>query len=197
MLTEKEEEKEEGDIEGNIRHFSHTLQSQRPHKLNTQPLEEKNQPSVFSMSINFAFNTTKSILCELGSSARIGPVMKRLGCQPRQTLLLVTDKGIMDAKLADNCIKGLVQDGFNVEVYSDVVADPPEVKIAEALELSKSKNTVGIIGLGGGSSMDVAKVVAFLSHHDCNQNLADIYGVEQCMGNRLPLVQVPTTAGAE
>jgi alcohol dehydrogenase class IV len=43
--------------------------------------------------------------------------------------------------------------------------------------------------------MDVAKLTAFLSHADCEQSLSDIYGVSMCKGARLPLVQVPTTAG--
>ena len=43
--------------------------------------------------------------------------------------------------------------------------------------------------------MDVAKLVAFLAHPDCSQELADIYGVEAAKGERLPLIQVPTTAG--
>ena len=148
-----------------------------------------------TMSVNFTFSTTKSILCELGSSARIGKLFKRMGCKQKQTLLVVTDQGIMNAKLAENCIHGLSQEGFNVKVYSNVVADPPEVKILEALEVSKQQNAVGVIGFGGGSSMDVAKIVAFLSHQDCQQELGEIYGIDQCVGHRLPLVQVPTTAG--
>lgn len=147
------------------------------------------------MSINFAFSTTKSILCELGSSSRIGKLFKQLGCKQKQTLLLVTDQGIVNAKLADKCIAGLSQAGFNVEVYSDVIPDPPEVKILEALEVSKRSNAVGVVGFGGGSSMDVAKIVAFLAHQDCQQELGEIYGIDQCVGSRLPLVQVPTTAG--
>jgi alcohol dehydrogenase class IV len=148
-----------------------------------------------TMSVNFTFSTTKSILCELGSSARIGKLFKQMGCKQKQTLLVVTDQGIMNAKLAEKCVHGLTQEGFNVEVYSNVVADPPEGKILEALEVSKQKNAVGVIGFGGGSSMDVAKIVAFLAHQDCQQGLEDIYGVDQCRGGRLPLVQVPTTAG--
>jgi alcohol dehydrogenase len=52
-----------------------------------------------------------------------------------------------------------------------------------------------IIGFGGGSSMDVAKLVALLAHPDCSQQLADLYGVGNAKGRRLPLIQVPTTAG--
>ena len=43
--------------------------------------------------------------------------------------------------------------------------------------------------------MDVAKLVAFLAHQECTQSIGDIYGVGMCRGNRLPLVQIPTTAG--
>ena len=51
----------------------------------------------------------------------------------------------------------------------------------------------GVVGFGGGSSMDVAKLVAFLS---CSgQNLAEIYGVGMAKGKRLPLMLVTTTAG--
>lgn len=52
-----------------------------------------------------------------------------------------------------------------------------------------------VVGFGGGSSMDVAKLVAFLAHPGCQQQLADIYGVGNAKGQRLPLIQVPTTAG--
>ena len=52
-----------------------------------------------------------------------------------------------------------------------------------------------MIGFGGGSSMDVAKLVALLAHPDATQSLADIYGVGLATGPRLPLFQVPTTAG--
>jgi alcohol dehydrogenase len=52
-----------------------------------------------------------------------------------------------------------------------------------------------VIGFGGGSSMDVAKLVALLAHPDASQQLSDIYGVGLATGPRLPLIQVPTTAG--
>mgnify|MGYP001219711580 FL=1 len=52
-----------------------------------------------------------------------------------------------------------------------------------------------VVGFGGGSSMDVAKLVAILSHPQCTQSLADMYGVGNTKEPRLPLLQVPTTAG--
>ena len=50
-----------------------------------------------------------------------------------------------------------------------------------------------VIGIGGGSSMDIAKVVAYWA--GSGQDLNDMWGVEQLTGERLPLIQIPTTAG--
>ena len=50
-----------------------------------------------------------------------------------------------------------------------------------------------VLGLGGGSSMDVAKLIAVLAPGQ--QALADMYGVDKVASARLPLVQIPTTAG--
>jgi alcohol dehydrogenase class IV len=144
---------------------------------------------------NFLFSTTRSLLYEVGSSQRIGELFQNLGCKRGQKLLFITDHGIHSRKLDLKCIQNLEKTGYEVLVYSDVTADPPEQNILEAVELSKSQNICGVVGFGGGSSMDVAKLVAFLSNKECQQSLSDIYGVGNCVGNRLPLIQVPTTAG--
>lgn len=52
-----------------------------------------------------------------------------------------------------------------------------------------------IIGFGGGSSMDVAKIIALLAHPKQQQKLSEIYGVNQAKSPRLPLILIPTTAG--
>jgi alcohol dehydrogenase class IV len=62
-----------------------------------------------------------------------------------------------------------------------------------AIKLPQEFKADGIIGFGGGSSMDVAKLVAFLSYS--NQTLSDIYGVGLAKGERLPLILITTTAG--
>jgi alcohol dehydrogenase class IV len=143
----------------------------------------------------FVFSTTKSILCEVGASRKIGELFTKIGCRSGDRILLVTDHGIRSRNLDQDCVQNLKSSGFEVIVYSDVIADPPEANILEAVEISKANNIRGVIGFGGGSSMDVAKLVAFLSSKDCQQPLSEIYGVGNCIGNRLPLIQVPTTAG--
>jgi len=78
-------------------------------------------------------------------------------------------------------------------IYSDVIADPPEHTVLAATQVARVAGCDGILGFGGGSSMDVAKLVAVLI--DSNQSLQDLYSVDQVVGGRLPLIQTPTTAG--
>ena len=52
--------------------------------------------------------------------------------------------------------------GYDVEVYSDVVADPPEKYVLGAVEVAKQKQVCAVVGFGGGSAMDVAKLVRFV-----------------------------------
>ena len=77
--------------------------------------------------------------------------------------------------------------------FDGVEADPSESVVLAAVEAAKAHKADIIVGFGGGSSMDVAKLVAVLAQG--TQKLADIYGIDQIEGRSLPLVQVPTTAG--
>jgi alcohol dehydrogenase class IV len=65
--------------------------------------------------------------------------------------------------------------------------------VEEAAAVARDRGCDGVIGLGGGSSLDTAKLAALLARS--GERLADVFGVERTRGPRLPLVQVPTTAG--
>jgi alcohol dehydrogenase len=80
-----------------------------------------------------------------------------------------------------------------VTLIDDVIADPPEHIVLEATERARQADAEVVLGLGGGSSMDVAKLIAVLL--PAAQSLKDMYGVKKVTGTRLPLVQMPTTAG--
>src|SRR3546814_13966895 len=81
--------------------------------------------------------------------------------------------------------------GWQVHVIDDVIADPPERIVLEAAELARKSGAEIIVGLGGGSSMDVAKLLAILLGSD--QPLTEMYGIGNVRGKRLPRVQLPTT----
>jgi len=140
----------------------------------------------------FSFATTAQILCESGSAARLGELCRE---RDAQRVLIVTDPGITKIGLLNDILPAMAKAQVSVEVFDQVEADPPEHVVLEAVEQARNMQAELIIGFGGGSSMDVAKLVALLAHPDCKQQMADIYGVGNARGQRLPLFQVPTTAG--
>lgn len=140
----------------------------------------------------FSFATTAQILCESGSAERLGEICRERGAQ---RVLIVTDPGITRLNMLDGVLPGFAKAGVVVEVFDQVLADPPESVILPAVELARMMAAQLVIGFGGGSSMDVAKLVALLAHPLATQGLADVFGVGNARGPRLPLIQVPTTAG--
>ena len=140
--------------------------------------------------MGFDFQTTPSMIVDPDSMGRIGDVFSRLGCR---RILLVTDKGIEAAGLLASCLSGLNVAGISHAIFTDVVADPPDRIIAAAVDVARTSGCDGVLGLGGGSSLDTAKLVALL--RSGKDRLEDIYGVGLAKGPRLPLVLAPTTAG--
>ncbi len=137
-----------------------------------------------------AFNTTKSILIECGAARRLAASVRGMGCQ---SVLIVTDPGVLKAGLLDSVLPELERDGLRVAVFSDVQADPPESVILAAVESAKASSADCVIGFGGGSSLDAAKLTALLARS--GESLAESYGINVAKGPRLPLILVPTTAG--
>jgi len=110
-----------------------------------------------------------------------------------KSILLITDRDLMALGLARDCIAGLEGAGYEVTLYPDVSPDPPDSQVVAAAAVAQACDADLVIGFGGGSVMDVAKVAAVLATGD--QPLEALYGVDQVRSRRLPLVQIPTTAG--
>lgn len=138
----------------------------------------------------FTFSTAKTVVFGAGSIAQIGDIARdQLGTH----VILVTDHGIVDAKLHEGALASLAAAGVAVTIFDGVTADPPEKVVLAAAEQARRERAEGVIGFGGGSSMDVAKLVALLARGE--EELTSIYGIGQAKGPRLPLMLVPTTAG--
>lgn len=138
----------------------------------------------------FTFNTTKSVICEPGAIKKLGAIVKD---QIGKRVLIVTDPGLIKAGLLASATDSLDQAGVEYQVFDGVVADPPLAVVEAALAEARAANIDGVIGFGGGSSMDIAKLIALLMGG--GEKLDDIYGVGMAKGQRLPLIQIPTTAG--
>ncbi len=139
---------------------------------------------------NFVFNTTPSIVLQTGGLAKIVDIA---GHVLGKRVVIVTDKGLRKLGLLDPATDALEQAGIAVSVFDDVQADPPESNVLALKDQIVAHEATGVLAIGGGSSMDVAKVAALLAKS--GEKLNDIYGVHIARGPRLPLVLVPTTAG--
>lgn len=138
----------------------------------------------------FTFNTSPSIQFGAGSLAKIGELVKgRVGAR----ILLITDPGMVATGIVERALGYLEAAGVTAVVFSKVEADPPEHVILSALEQAKAEDIEGVVGLGGGSSLDTSKLVALLAVG--GEQLKNIYGVGKAKGPRLPLILIPTTAG--
>jgi alcohol dehydrogenase class IV len=138
----------------------------------------------------FSFETAPKIVCEQGGADRLGEIATSLGISH---VFLVTDSGLVKAGLIDGAMASLIARGVRTTVFSEVLADPPELSVQAAVAGARAAGVDGVIGFGGGSSLDTAKLVALLARTP--QALPEIYGIGLARGPRLPLVQVPTTAG--
>ena len=144
------------------------------------------------MTAAFGFTTVPKIVFERGSSAKLGetaaPVLR-----DAKRILFVTDKGVMGAGLAEGALNGLKAAGFDVQIFDSVVPDPPEQNVLDAVQAGREFGAEAVIGFGGGSPMDTAKVMAVLLSGE--QELSTMYGVQQIHAGRPPLILLPTTAG--
>lgn len=139
--------------------------------------------------MNFTFRTVPSIIFETGSSARLGALVKSRMKRP----VIVTDRGIVNAGLIDEALKSLKAEGLDYYLFDGIEADPPARVVRNSVDIARAHKADGVIGFGGGSSMDTAKIIAVLLHS--SQKLEDIYGTGNIKGGRAPLVLLPTTSG--
>ena len=139
---------------------------------------------------NFTFNTTSGIRFGSGMSVSSSQeISKILG----SNILFITDKDLMSLKLTEPTLNQLKKFSPKVEIFEDVEADPSLKTLLKSIEIGKKMNATGVIGFGGGSSMDVAKLTSLIL--GSNENIEEAWGVSNAKGPRLPLVLVPTTAG--
>ncbi|MEO0362408.1 MAG: iron-containing alcohol dehydrogenase, partial [Pseudomonadota bacterium] len=84
----------------------------------------------------FQFQTTKSILSEVGATAKIGALAKDLGATK---VAFISDRGVMRAGLADEALASLEAAGIGVWIFDEVVADPPEAMILKAVATARAE----------------------------------------------------------
>ena len=137
----------------------------------------------------FNFHSTASLI--FGNETAVNStdqIVNLLG----KNIFVITDEGLTELGLYDKTIKKL-QSYSNINIFNKVESDPSKSTLLKAFEEAKDFKSTGVLGFGGGSSMDVAKLISLLL--GSNQNIDTIWGVNNAIGPRIPLVLIPTTAG--
>ena len=140
----------------------------------------------------FQFQTAARIISGLGSIQELKQIILE---NHYRKLLIITDAGMVQHQLHLPIIEILERLNITYSIYSNIQADPPEHIVLDAAEFAKKEKVDAILSFGGGSSMDVAKIIALLAHPEQRQTIAEMYGVNNAKGPKLPLILVPTTAG--
>ena len=137
----------------------------------------------------FNFHSTASLI--FGNETAVNSsdqILNLLG----KNIFVITDEGLTELGLYDKTIKKL-QSYSNINIFNKVESDPSKSTLLKAFDEAADFKSTGVLGFGGGSSMDVAKLVSLLL--GSNQNIDTIWGVNNAKGPRIPLVLIPTTAG--
>ena len=140
----------------------------------------------------FQFQTVSNIISGIGSIQELRQILAE---RQFKQVLLVTDPSMVANQLHTPILEILENTKTPYVIYADVQADPPEHIVLTAVEFAKEHQVDAVIGFGGGSSLDVAKVIAILADPKQTQNIQEIYGVNNAKTQRLPLIVIPTTAG--
>jgi alcohol dehydrogenase class IV len=123
------------------------------------------------------------------------------GCAPQcaadllaqdvERIFIVTSPPIVG--LAEPLVEALQAGGALVTLYPEIATEPTIETFEQALHAARRAEPQAVIGLGGGSAMDVAKLVAAL--YDGQQKVRDVFGIGNVAGRALRLACLPTTAG--
>ena len=135
----------------------------------------------------FTFNPAPKLISGEGSAGQLADVL------PDGPCLFVTDRDVVGFGLTDACRSALEQGGRKIIQFDSVEADPSKETLLAAVDLGRRHDVTHVVGFGGGSPMDVAKLAAYLL--GAGDDLDSIWGVGLAKGQHLPLALVPTTAG--
>jgi choline dehydrogenase len=137
------------------------------------------------------YETPTRLIHGLGALSKLGEEARGLGmARP----LLVTDPGIVKAGIMDQALPHLRDAGLDPVAYEQVRANPGIELVDEGARFYRSERCDGLIGLGGGSSMDTAKGIGVVAVH--GGSILDYeYGREPISRRIPPMIAVPTTAG--
>lgn len=139
--------------------------------------------------------TIKKIVAGPGAIDALGREVKNLQVEK---VLIVTDKGVVNAGVVDKALKPLKKEGIKFEIFDEIEPNPKDTTVEKGAQYLRDTNAEAVIAIGGGSSMDAAKVIAALS---CNKGSVEKYydafneSPDPFENQGKPVIAVATTSG--
>ncbi len=137
----------------------------------------------------FSFQAPANVTFGRGAIGQLSEIVKGLGSRA----MVISDPGIAAAGILDRVRSWLHDAGVATEAYTDVEPNPSVETVHKAYDLLKETNAEFLVGLGGGSAMDVAKVASVLARY--GGTVHDYEGIGKVPGPGMTTVAIPTTAG--
>ena len=142
---------------------------------------------------NWSYPT--QILCGNGRVKELSDLLKSNGLKRP---LFVTDKGLMSQNITKVTLNHIVKNGFEYSLFSNVDPNPNELNLKDGLQVFREGNYDSVIAFGGGSALDLGKMIAFM----CGQ-VREIWDFEDIgdwwkraiVEKIVPIIAIPTTAG--
>ena len=142
---------------------------------------------------SFVLSFSPEILFGPGRLADLAGKVQSLG-GPGANVLMVADPALKALGITGRAIDILEKAGFETEVYDGLIGEPKQSDIDAAAAIARKVGSKVVVGLGGGSALDTAKLVAC-----CAVSGLDATAYALCATplpkNRLPIIAIPTTAG--
>lgn len=138
----------------------------------------------------FDYDPRTRVVFGVGMLNRLGDLARESGARQ---VLLVSDPGIRQAGHEARARQSLANAGLKVHLFDDVQPNPTTEDVDRGVAFARGQSIDLLVGLGGGSSMDVAKGINFLLTN--GGTMADYKGTGRATKPMLPLIAIPTTAG--
>lgn len=138
----------------------------------------------------FEFFISQNIIVGAGTMAKLPECAKKLG---GSHAMLISGPTLRKMGIVDKAADYLKETGMQVDIFTDVEANPSVTTVEKATEAFKETGADFIVALGGGSPMDVAKAVGVTAKF--GGSITEYEGAHKVPGKIIPLIAIPTTAG--
>jgi alcohol dehydrogenase len=139
------------------------------------------------------FISPHTIISGVGVMKQVSLEIKKLA---GSRVMIIADPGVVQAGIVSKLESILKEENIEYEIYTDIIPEPPLDIANQAIHRIRESQIEIIVGIGGGSTLDIAKACAVLSQHEGNvEDYLNLTGTKKLVNKGLPKILIPTTAG--